>query len=92
MGLSVAEDNFQRGLLWEAGWVHADSPELSVQEMLGMVSWNVADLYGLADGVGRIVAGTRANLVLHSGEPGQLSSRLMMIVDGSKAECDPKQA
>ena len=87
----MAEDNFQRGLIWEAGWAQADAPSLTLQDVLGMVSWNIAHMYGLNQGVAQIVPSTRANFVLYSGTPGQLSSHLLMIVDGSQTVCNPSQ-
>ena len=90
VGLSFTEDNFQRGLIWEAGWAKADAPDLSVEDVIGMVSWNMADAYQLKD-IGKIQNKKRASFILYSGEPGQLSSHILLIVDGVDIQCNPQQ-
>ena len=92
VGLAMAEDNFQRGLIWEAGWALADAPlELTVQDVVGMVTWNIAKAYGLDKDSGRVHVGTRADFVLYGGTPGELSSKPLMIVDGAWTTCNPSQ-
>jgi hypothetical protein len=92
IGLSVPEDNFQRGLLWEAGWARVDDPKMSISESIGLVSWNIADMYDLPYGTGRIIANTPARFVLHSGEPGSLSSKPKLIIDSTRNDANPEQA
>lgn len=92
VGLAFGEDNFQRGLIWEAGWALADAPlDLSVQDVVGMVTWNIASAYGLDKDVGRIREGAKAGFVVYGGTPGELSSKPLMVVDGSWTTCNPSQ-
>ena len=92
VGLAVPEDNFQRGLLWEAGWARVDDPKMTVSESIGLVTWNIADMYSLPYGTGRIVVNTTAQFILHSGEPGTLSSIPKLIVDRTRIDSRPVQA
>jgi hypothetical protein len=92
VGLSVPEDNFQRGLLWEAGWARVDDPKMNISESIGLVTWNIADMYNLPDGTGRILPNTPARFILYSGEPGKLSSMPKLIIDSTRNIVNPEQA
>lgn len=91
VGLSVPEDNYQRGLLWEAGWARVDDPKMTISESIGLVSWNIADMYNLPHGTGRIIVNTTARFILHSGEPGSLSSMPKLIIDSTRNDARPEQ-
>jgi hypothetical protein len=93
VGLAMSEDNFQRGLIWEAGWARADAPKtLTTHKAIGLVTWNIAKAYGIQDsGAGSIRVGDRVNALLYSGEPGRLSSHLWLLLDGPRIICNPKQ-
>ena len=105
VGVSFSEDNFARGLIWEAGWVFQDAKSaaralkqqgMSAKEALGMITWNVADMFGIK--AGRLVEGELANVLVYNSDPiegahglGSLHSRLEMIVDGTTVRCHPRQ-
>ncbi len=65
---------------------------MSVSESIGLVSWNIADMYNLPHGIGRIIVNTTARFILHSGEPGSLSSTPKLIIDDTRIVINPKQA
>lgn len=92
VGLSVPEDNYQRGLLWEAGWARVDDSKMSISESIGLVTWNIADMYNLPYETGRVIEHTKARFILHSGQPGSLSSLPKLIIDTTKIVSNPEQA
>ena len=62
MTLSTPEDGNVRSLLWEAGWIIADSSmSMSEWDAVGMVTWNAADAFGVG-GVGGVSRETPPDL------------------------------
>jgi hypothetical protein len=99
VGLSVKEDNFIRGLIWEAGWQVADLPDYEsfsdfeiAQKSAALVTWNVAKAFGIQDKVGSIRIGTKPNFVVYNDVPGTLSARTVLVVDGELVETSTAQA
>ena len=95
VGVSVNQDNFVRTLLWDAGWTVADLHEdLSgfefAKESIALVTWNIAEMFGLQDRVS-IKVGEKANFVVYDGVPGTLSANVVAVVDGTVVENDTEQ-
>jgi hypothetical protein len=89
VGISVKEDNFIRGLIWEAGWQIADLPGYTTftdfeiaQRTAALVTWNIAKAFGIEDLVGTIKTGQKPNFVVYSDVPGTLSAKVLLVVDG----------
>ncbi len=102
VGLGIGETNFARGLLWEASWIYHDSlqssnamkkPSLTVEEALGMVTWNVADVTGSSESVGRLAVGDAARFVAYSTNPivDGFSSKISVITNSDRIVCNPTQ-
>jgi hypothetical protein len=96
VGLSVPEDNFLRGLIWEAGWKvsdFSDRPKMNdfefAKQVVSLVTWNVAEMYGID--AGTIAVGKRANFVVYDGVPGTLSAKVKLVVDGDLIETETTQ-
>ena len=101
--MSVDEDNFIRGLRFEAAWKYAEtlgreSSELSRHEAIGLITWNVADAFMLNQNVsvtensmGRVKIGKRASFIVLNGDPLSLKSKIQVFVDGKKSLCRPTQ-
>ncbi|KAI8904734.1 hypothetical protein EDD86DRAFT_212675 [Gorgonomyces haynaldii] len=95
VGLSVLEDNFIRGLIWEAGWQIEDAYEdLSefekAKKAVALVTWNVANAYGIPERASLRV-GDKANFVVYSGRPGSLEARVVLVVDDDVVETETEQ-
>ncbi|KAJ8329721.1 hypothetical protein QVD99_004002 [Batrachochytrium dendrobatidis] len=95
VGLSVSEDNFVRGLIWEAGWAVSDrNANLTdfefAQESVGLVSWNIARMYGFLDRVVLRVGG-KAHFVIFDDVPGTFKAHVRAVVDQELIECNPNQ-
>ncbi|KAH9256469.1 hypothetical protein BASA81_005383 [Batrachochytrium salamandrivorans] len=93
--LSIPEDNFSRGLIWEAGWTvsdrHANLSDFEfAQESIGLVSWNIAKAYGFESRT-TIRVGGPAHFVVFDNVPGTLKASVRAVVDGDIAECHTEQ-
>ncbi|KAJ1562324.1 hypothetical protein HK096_011352 [Nowakowskiella sp. JEL0078] len=102
VSMSAESDSFNRNLFWEAGWARADTQRLdslvSVSEVdaVGFVTWNAVDaMIGEKEakrlGVGRIVIGTKANLVAFNGSPLIFGPKPKVVVTGKTVVIDPQQ-
>ena len=81
VGLGFAEDNFARGLVWEAGWVYATSSSifqsnnltekdrLVSHEALGMVTWDMAEITGMKGLAGEIRVNEPARYLVYNADP-----------------------
>lgn len=97
VGVSFTEDNFARGLIWEAGWQIADLPDYQslddfqiAQKSAALTTWNIAKAYGL-ENVGTIQVGRRPNFVVYDGVPGTLAAEVTLVVDGNLVETNTTQ-
>ncbi|KAI8928128.1 hypothetical protein BC831DRAFT_449924 [Entophlyctis helioformis] len=95
VGLGVPEDNFVRGLIWEAGWAVSDrNANLTdfefAKESVGLVSWNLAEAYGFLPRT-EIAVGRPANLVVYDNVPGTLKAHVRAVVDTTTVECQTVQ-
>jgi hypothetical protein len=106
VGLSFVEDNFFRGLMWEAAWVYGQTQDanralknmsmtLSSSDALGMVTWNVGDLMGLPPSTARIEIGKPASFIMYgdSNHPieNEMYAKVTLIADSGKLQCHPIQ-
>ncbi|KAJ3210089.1 hypothetical protein HDU82_008790 [Entophlyctis luteolus] len=92
---SVREPDQIRSLLFEAGWGTVGDSEstgtVNAMDAVGVVTWNVADAFGLDEGVGRIVVGKRASFVGLDGGPVGFGYRIQILADGSEVTTQPLQ-
>ncbi|OZJ05153.1 hypothetical protein BZG36_02194 [Bifiguratus adelaidae] len=88
-----ADDGYVRNLIWDAGWNLATNPKLTQVDAVGLVSWNIADMFQLKSDVGRIKQGARAEFVAYNGNPFEFGTEVQLIVGGGRkgVECFPKQ-
>eukprot|EP01089_Gocevia_fonbrunei_P022899 TRINITY_DN9430_c0_g1_i2.p1 TRINITY_DN9430_c0_g1~~TRINITY_DN9430_c0_g1_i2.p1 ORF type:complete len:187 (-),score=58.98 TRINITY_DN9430_c0_g1_i2:64-600(-) len=91
VGLAVSDDDNARNLRWEAGLIKERSG-LTLGASVNMITKNVADIFGLEEGVGQVKNGTMANFVVYSGDdPLSLNSYIQLTVIDKYLECKPKQ-
>ncbi|KAI9312586.1 hypothetical protein BX666DRAFT_1984528 [Dichotomocladium elegans] len=85
------KDGSSRNLIWDAGWNLAHNPNLSTEMAVGLVTWNVARLFGL-DG-GSIQVGGEASFVAYNSNPFEFGTRVQMVYGGGRPgpSCFPKQ-
>lgn len=79
VGLGFEEDNFARGLLWEAAWIYQDSVRASEaigsndamtpSEAIGMITWDAAEINGANKELGKIVVGDDVSLNGFNADP-----------------------
>lgn len=88
-----SENGDARNLIWEAGWNRAHNPLLTEEEAVGLVTWNVADMFGIADESGLIRVNRRADFVAYNGDPFEFGTQVLMVYGGghSGPVCFPKQ-
>ncbi|KAJ3273639.1 hypothetical protein HDV01_004248 [Terramyces sp. JEL0728] len=98
VAISGPEDNFIRGLIWEAGWIVADLPnyhELSdfekAKHAASLLTWNVAKAFKLEGLVGTINTGSPARFVVYDDIPGTLKAKVTLVVDQDIVETDTDQ-
>ncbi|KAL0074749.1 hypothetical protein J3Q64DRAFT_1202866 [Phycomyces blakesleeanus] len=83
-----------RNLIWEAGWNLAHNGKLDESQAVGLVTWNIADIFGLGSkDIGTIQVGHKADFVAYNSNPFEFGSRVLMVYGGghSGPECFPKQ-
>ncbi|KAI9468661.1 hypothetical protein BDB00DRAFT_777303 [Zychaea mexicana] len=92
------EDGNARNLIWEAGWNLAHNHQLSVEDAIGLVTWNVAEMFNLdrpenPDPVGVLRHGRKADFVVYNGDPFVFGTQVLMVYGGGHAGplCFPKQ-
>lgn len=89
---STDEDNGDaRNLIWEAGWNLAHNPQLTPRDAVGLVTWNLADIFGL-DG-GELKQGGKADFVAYNSDPFEFGARVLMVNGGGHTgpTCFPQQ-
>ncbi|RUS35081.1 hypothetical protein BC938DRAFT_476063 [Jimgerdemannia flammicorona] len=74
------------------GWNLATNPTLTETDAVGLVSWNIAKMFGLRD-TGRIEEGSLAELVAYNGNPFQMGTKVQLVVGGGRKgiTCFPQQ-
>ncbi|KAI7851769.1 hypothetical protein BDC45DRAFT_571641 [Circinella umbellata] len=87
-----------RNLIWEAGWNLAHNNQLSKEQAIGMVTWNLADMFNLnhaenVNPVGVLRQGRKADFVAYNGDPFVFRTKVLMVYGGGHSGplCFPKQ-
>ncbi|KAF7723426.1 hypothetical protein EC973_002025 [Apophysomyces ossiformis] len=83
-----------RNLIFEAGWNLAHNRRFTPADAVGLVTWNIADIFGLQDeSIGTIRKGGRADFVAYNSSPFEFGSRVLMVHGGGRSGpfCFPKQ-
>ncbi|KAF8928307.1 hypothetical protein BGZ58_009745 [Dissophora ornata] len=83
VGLAAHEAEDVRQLSWIAGWARSDLG-ISEKEAVGLVSWNLAEIIGLAP--------NPSGLVIYNGNPFEFGAKISAIVGGGKSgvQCNPR--
>ncbi|KAI9276924.1 hypothetical protein BDA99DRAFT_554869 [Phascolomyces articulosus] len=92
------DDGNARNLIWEAGWNLAHNHQLTKEQAIGLVTWNLADMFNLnrpenADPVGVLRQSCKADFVAYNGDPFIFGTQVLMVYGGGHAGplCYPKQ-
>lgn len=96
LGSTDMDNGDARNLIWEAGWNLAHNPHLCTQDAVGLVTWNLAEIFGLidqADGPGILKQGRKADFVAYNSNPFEFGARVLMVNGGGHVgpTCFPKQ-
>lgn len=84
LGSTDVDNGDARNLIWEAGWNRAHNPALTFEKAVGLVTWNVAAMFGLKDEkVGRIQLGHKADFVAYNGDPFEFGTKVLMVNGGA---------
>ncbi|KAG0177028.1 hypothetical protein DFQ28_003324 [Apophysomyces sp. BC1034] len=89
-----ADNGDARNLIFEAGWNLAHNSHLSPADAIGLVTWNMADIFGLqSESLGIIQKGGKANFVAYNSNPFEFGSGVLMVNGGGRSGplCFPKQ-
>ncbi|KAG0286257.1 hypothetical protein BGZ98_005156, partial [Dissophora globulifera] len=83
VGLAAHEAEDVRQLSWTAGWAKSDLG-ITEKEAVGLVSWNLAEIVGLA--------ANPSGLVIYNGDPFEFGAKVSAIVGGGKSgiQCNPR--
>ena len=95
VGLAVDDIGDVRNLIWEAGWtIHNSHHAIHDVDAISMITWNVAKAFGIQDVAGGIRVGDKAEFVGYDGDPFAMSTRIMLVVGGTRqgVTCYPEQA
>lgn len=95
VSFAVEEDQLTRELIFEVGWAYADSAEsggtLTKSEAIGMATWNSADLTGIGESAGRLSVGGEPRLVVFTGDPLEMASKIALVGDRNMLALSPRQ-
>lgn len=93
LGSTDPDDGSARNMIWEAGWNLAHNANLTQEAAVGLVTWNLAHIFGLQDQVGLIQKGHQADFVAYNGNPFEFGTRVQMVYGGAYPGplCFPKQ-
>ncbi|EIE86895.1 hypothetical protein G6F46_009188 [Rhizopus delemar] len=92
LGSTDADNGDARNLIWEAGWNLAHNSDFAPHEAVGLVTWNIADMFGLKE-EGILEVGGKANFVAYNSDPFEFGTRVLMVNGGGRSgpTCFPKQ-
>jgi len=90
IGLAINDIEFVRNARWEAGY--QTDWGMNQNDALASITSNVADMFGLTDGTGRIRVGDRANFLLYNGPIFSYQTYLQIIGSGTTVQCNPRQS
>ncbi|KAJ3143101.1 hypothetical protein HK100_010684 [Physocladia obscura] len=96
--ISISEPDQIRSLLFEAGWGTVGDSDVgggsgvnvNAIDAVGVVTWNVADAFGL-EGVGRIEVGKKATFVGLDGGPVGFGYKIQILADNDEVTTHPIQ-
>lgn len=71
-----------RNLIWEAGWNLAHNQQFTFEQAVGLVTWNIADMFNLDGRVGRIQLHQKADFVAYNGNPFEFGTKVLMVNGG----------
>ncbi|CAO3609416.1 unnamed protein product [Cunninghamella echinulata] len=71
-----------RNLIWEAGWNLAHNQQFTFEQAVGLVTWNIADMFNLDGKVGRIQLHQKADFVAYNGNPFEFGTKVLMVNGG----------
>lgn len=98
LGSTDLDNGDARNLIWEAGWNLAHNPHLTPQDAVGLVTWNLAEIFGLVDhtsseSLGVLKKGGKADFVAYNSDPFEFGARVLMVNGGAHSgpTCFPKQ-
>ncbi|KAL9654212.1 hypothetical protein ABK040_000793 [Willaertia magna] len=79
-----------RNLRFLAGLVKSTNKDTKIKfdNALSFITKNVADIFGLNEGAGRIIEKTKANFVLFDEDPLSFSGKPKVVAVGSRADCN----
>ncbi|KAI9258533.1 hypothetical protein BY458DRAFT_517803 [Sporodiniella umbellata] len=91
LGSTDIDNGDARNLIWEAGWNLAHNKDLSPQTAVGLVTWNIANILGLDQGV--LVQGKQAEFIAYNSDPFQFGSKVLLVNGGGRSgpTCFPTQ-
>ncbi|KAK4514180.1 uncharacterized protein ATC70_001767 [Mucor velutinosus] len=98
LGSTDVDNGDARNLIWEAGWNLAHNADLTAQEAVGLITWNLADIFGLINddtlnGPGVLKKGGKADFVAYNSNPFEFGARVLMVNGGGHdgPTCFPQQ-
>ncbi|KAI9317393.1 hypothetical protein BX666DRAFT_1856754 [Dichotomocladium elegans] len=87
-----SENGDARNLIWEAGWNLAHNNALTEEDAVGLVTWNLASMFGLSE-KGSFETGAKADFVAYNSNPFEFGTEVLMVYGGAHRGplCFPKQ-
>lgn len=87
------KDGSARNLIWEAGWNLANNQDMTQEMAVGLVTWNIAHMFGLDDQLGMIRQGYKADFIAYNGNPFEFGTTIDMVYGGGHPGplCSPRQ-
>lgn len=87
------KDGSARNLIWEAGWNLAHNKDMTQEMAVGLVTWNIAQMFGLDEQVGMIRQGYKADFIAYNGNPFEFGTTIDMVYGGGHPGplCSPQQ-
>ncbi|KAJ8659950.1 hypothetical protein O0I10_004176 [Lichtheimia ornata] len=87
------KDGSARNLIWEAGWNLAHNKDMTQEMAVGLVTWNIAQMFGLDEQVGMIRQGYKADFIAYNGNPFEFGTTIDMVYGGGHPGplCSPRQ-
>ncbi|KAI8972060.1 hypothetical protein BDF20DRAFT_915791 [Mycotypha africana] len=94
LGSTDVDNGDARNLIWEAGWNLAHNPSFSPQDAVGLVTWNIGNMFDLTEKLaGQLREGGEADFVAYNGNPFEFGTRVLMVSGGGHSGplCFPQQ-
>jgi len=88
VALGINNPAWTRNLVWDAGWVHANSKgTISEKDAVGLISWNLEKFFNLNRNKLKqqgLRVGNIANFVAYDGNPFNLQAKVKLVAGGGK--------